>query len=252
MKLYLALFIILIFPAESFAYTVVTKTIDGHRVKIFHIPADDDYTVTVSASNTGTTLKDLVLSIDWVAWINGAYFSPRDYTGQPDTTSAVRIMNGNWHAYSKYFPDTGVNGIFWFLSSWLPILVQNNIYSEKTLRDNQNSWSLLEVENGIANFPILLANKKSPIARYNRAWLITEKMKVAGTKSFICRTKNNDIKMWTIEKISMMHVSEFIRKLWCVDAINLDNGGSLALYDNGKYIAGPGRNIMDAFVIVKK
>lgn len=252
MKISLILLIFLIFPLESFAYTVITKTIDGHKVRIFHISADDDYTVTVSVSNTGSTLKDLVLAVDWIAWINGAYFSPRDYTGQPDTTSAVRIMNGDWNAYSKYFPDTGVNGIFWFSESWSAMLVQNNIYSDKTLRDNYNSWRILEIENGIANFPILLANKKSPIARYNRAWLITEKMKVLGTKSFICRTAKNDIKMGTVEKISMMHLSEFIRKFWCIDAINLDNGGSLALYDDGKYIVGPGRNIMDAFVIVKK
>ena len=50
----------------------------------------------------------------------------------------------------------------------------------------------------------------------------------------------------------MLDVPALITRFNCVDAINLDNGGSLALYDQGKYIVGPGRNIMDAFVIVKK
>lgn len=45
---------------------------------------------------------------------------------------------------------------------------------------------------------------------------------------------------------------DFIRRFGCIDAINLDNGGSLAMYNTGKYIVGPGRNIMDAFIIVKK
>jgi exopolysaccharide biosynthesis protein len=61
-------------------------------------------------------------------------------------------------------------------------------------------------------------------------------MKVKSTKSFICRTKENDVKMGTIEKISMLDVPDFIRKFGCIDAINLDNGGSLAMYDKNKYV----------------
>ena len=58
--------------------------------------------------------------------------------------------------------------------------------------------------------------------------------------------------MGTLGSISMMDVPDFIKKFGCIDAINLDNRGSLALFDTGKYVVGPGRNIMDAFVIVKK
>ncbi len=249
---YLLPFLISLLPLTTSAYSLITKTVDGHRVRIFHIPYDDSYHVTAVASNTGSTLRSLIVSGRGVAGINGAYFLPRDYTGNPDTTNTIRIMWGNGYLYSRYFPDTGVNGIFWFLRSGLPILIQNNIYSEKTLHDNTNSGMILEVESGIANFPILLQSGSSLMARYDRAWLITEKMKVRGTKSFICRTANNDIKMGTIGSISMMDVPDFIRRFGCVDAINLDNGGSLAMYDQGKYVVGPGRNIMDAFIIVKK
>lgn len=75
-------------------------------------------------------------------------------------------------------------------------------------------------------------------------------MKVKSTKSFICKTNNNDVKMGMIEKISLLDIPDLIRTFGCVDAINLDNGGSLAMCEKGKYIVGPGRNIMDAFVIV--
>lgn len=252
MKYLTFLFLILILPHSLFAYSLVTKTVDGHKVWIFHIPAGDSYRVTAVASNTGTTLKSLVQIAGGVAGINGAYFIPRDYTGKPDTTNTVRIMDGNGALYSRYFPDTGVNGIFWFLSDNTPILVQNNIYSEKTLRANYNSGMILEVESGIANFPILLASGANLIPLYEKAWLITEKMKVKGTKSFICRTRTNDIKMGTIGTISMLDVPVLLQRFGCIDAINLDNGGSLALYDKGKYIVGPGRNIMDGFIIVKK
>ena len=62
----------------------------------------------------------------------------------------------------------------------------------------------------------------------------------------------DDVKMGTIGSISMLDMPRFIERFGCIDAINLDNGGSLAMYDEKKYIVGPGRNIMDSFVIVKK
>jgi hypothetical protein len=101
--------------------------------------------------------------------MNGAYFTPRDYSGKPDMTNTVRIMNWDAKSYSQYYPDTGVNGIFGFLSDGSPILVQNNIYSEKTLRDNYNSGRLMELESGIANFPILLASGANLVPRYDKA-----------------------------------------------------------------------------------
>ena len=110
---------------------------------------------------------------------------------------------------------------------------------------------LLEIKSGIANFPILLANGSNLVPRYDLLGLITPKMKLNTTKSFICRTRDNDIKMGTVSKISMLDFSDFISRFGCIDAINLDNGGSLAMYDRSKYIVGPGRSIMDAFVIVK-
>ena len=243
---------IFLFPLTTSAYSLITKTVDGHRVRIFHIPAGDSYRVTAVAMNTGSTLRSFVELGSGVAGINGAYFTPRDYSGKSDSTNTVRIMDGDGLSYSRYYPDTGINGIFGFLSDNTPILVQNSIYGEAKLRDNYNSGMILELVSGIANFPILLVNSVDLVPRYNQLGLITEKMKMISTKSFICRTVKDDIKMGTVEKISMLDISTFIRQFGCVDAINLDNGGSLAMYDKKRYIVGPGRNIMDAFVIVKK
>jgi len=111
---------------------------------------------------------------------------------------------------------------------------------------------ILQIQSGIANFPILLANSIDTLPRYEKLGLITSKMRVNSTKSFICFNALNDIKMGTIEKISILDVPVFIRRFGCIDAINLDNGGSMAMYNNTRYIVGPGRNIMDAFIIVKK
>ena len=156
--IYLFLFLIFLLPLNTSAYSLVTKFTDGHRVRVFVIPHDDIYRVTAIASNSGSTLRNLVEKGRGVAGINGAYFSPRDYTSKPDSTSTIRIMGGDGFAFSRYFPDTGINRIFGFVRDTSPILVQNNIYGEKSLRQNYNSGRILDVQSGIANFPILLAN----------------------------------------------------------------------------------------------
>ena len=243
---------ILLFAQESFAYTFVKEKIGATRAEYFSIPHDDSYHVIASASNTGTSLRALIETVGGVAGINGAYFIPRDYTKLPDTTNTVRIIRYDGFSYSKYFPDTGPNAIFGFLHDGTPILAQNNIWWEKTLRQNYHSGMLLDIEYGIANFPILLFGARDMLSLYERTTLITEKMRAKSSKTFICRTEKNDIKMWILKNISLMNVPSVLLSLGCTDAINLDNGGSLAIYDKQKYIYGPGRNIMDGFVIVKK
>ena len=71
---------------------------------------------------------------------------------------------------------------------------------------------ILEVESGIANFPILLASGTNLVPRYDALGFITAKMKAISTKSFICRTATDEVKFGTIEKISMLDLSDFIRK----------------------------------------
>lgn len=249
---YILFIIVFWIPFSASAYSLVTKVVDGHLVRIFHIPYNDRYRVKAVAANTSASLQALIKNGRWVAGINGAYFIPWGNTEKSDTTNVVRIIDGAGYIYSRYYPDTGINGIFGFLFDYSPILVQNNMYGHKDLRENFNAIFLWSIESGISNFPILLVNGVSLIYQYNDLGLITDKMKLEWTKSFICRTWYDDVKMGTIDRISMLDVPDFIRQFGCMDAINLDAGGSLALYDKGKYIVGPGRNVMDAFIIVRK
>ena len=136
-------------------------------MRVFVIPHDDTYRVTAIASNSGSTLRNLIEKGGGVAGINGAYFSPRDYTGLADSTNTVRIMGGDGFSFSRYFPDTGINGIFGLLRDDSPILVQNNIYGDRSLRGNYNSGMILELQSGIANFPILLASGANLLPRYD-------------------------------------------------------------------------------------
>jgi hypothetical protein len=127
--------------------------------------------------------------------MNGGYFDPIDYNKIRNFSHAIRIVGGDGTVFSKYFPDSGVDGIFGITKDGNPILVQNNIYGEKSLRDNYNSGAIYTIENGIASFPILIYSGKNLLPRYDDAGLITAKMKSKNAKSFICRTADNTVKM---------------------------------------------------------
>ena len=58
--------------------------------------------------------------------------------------------------------------------------------------------------------------------------------------------------MGVVYDITLAKMPEYLLGIGCYNALNLDNGGSSALHARGKYQIGPGRNIMDAFVVRKK
>jgi hypothetical protein len=155
-------------------------------------------------------------------------------------------------SYSRYAPDTGVNVLFGWDQSGSPLVVQNNLWSDRSLRQNYNSGSLSLMQSGIGNFPTLLINGRDTLPLYKKTSLITLKMAGLSNKSFICFTEGGDTHMGIVSQMTLAEMPGYLLKLGCKNALNLDNGGSSALYARGKYQIGPGRNIMDGFVVCKK
>lgn len=92
MRILIFCYILIIGSPVFAAYSLITKTVEGHKVRIFHVPKNDDYVVSVAARNEATSLKNLISESDAVAGINGAYFTPKDYTGKPDSTNTIRVV----------------------------------------------------------------------------------------------------------------------------------------------------------------
>lgn len=76
---------------ESSTWSYKSITFAGKPIKYISVPRDSGYEVVASVSNTGASLQSLIVQVDGVAGINGAYFIPRDYTKRPDATNAPRI-----------------------------------------------------------------------------------------------------------------------------------------------------------------
>ena len=91
------------------------------------------------------------------------------------------------------------------------------------------------------------------VTSVNTEMLADAKQSKAAQKSFICSTQDKSIVyMGMVENVTFTSFADYlITTFKCYNAIQLDNGGSRAMISSGKYIIGPGRNIMDAFVVVE-
>jgi hypothetical protein len=71
-----------------------------------------------------------------------------------------------------------------------------------------------------------------------------------GPRGFVA-VKGNMVYIGVISSASMEDSAHVLKSLGMDNALNLDEGGSTALWDGG-YKAGPGRNIPNAILFVRK
>ena len=75
----------------------------------------------------------------------------------------------------------------------------------------------------------------------------------AGIKQFLCYTDPYTVLFWSVTKITFRDLWRFLKdKLWCISAVLLDSWWSRTLLFNWEYKRWPGRNVMDAIVIIYK
>ena len=240
MRKFLVIFVFLnlFFVNQSFSYEYLEK-IGWYTGKVFKIAQNDDYKVVVSTSETWADLKTLVEQKGGVAWINWAYFCPKDYKKCWGKNSIHWDRISNWIISSKW-KNTGVRYVFGFTKDNKPL-----IHKSPDIQPDKFEW----IYNWISNFPLILKNWKSSLLDFEKN--IDSKMKLRWPKNFICSTKNNDIYMWYISNQTIYTMVEVLKNMGCYNALNLDSGWSLAVY-NKWYKKVWWRQIMDSFVIVPK
>ena len=166
------------------------------------------------------------------AGINGAYFCPQDY---PKCQGKVNS-----------FDTLAVNG-----RSKAVINRANNIYSTVPLvaaygtslsfYDQTLQWGAdTSSGGGLANYPRLLRDGN----------VATEDNGSKGTRGFI-GMKDGTIVIGHVFAASYADTAEVLKTLGLQNALNLDGGGSSALWVEGAYKVGPGRNLPTAIVLVR-
>lgn len=182
------------------------------------------------------SLAEYVTRNNAFAGINGSYFCPATYPSCANKKNAfdTLLMNKN----KRYFNS------------------DNNIYSTNPaviFWGNQSRFVTKALEWGrdtgvdavISNYPLLVFNSQIFFGGSS-----DEKMTNKGNRSFIGVT-GKTVYIGVVHNATVAESAQVLYALGMNHALNLDNGGSTALWYKG-YKVGPGRNIPNAILFIKK
>lgn len=183
-------------------------------------------------------LADYVARNGAFAGINGSYFCPPDYArcqGKVNTFDTLVFNGRNKKAFNQ---GNNVYSVVPLMAAYGSNL---NFYS-KTLEWGVDSGST----GAIANHPLLLRGGNIAFDEGN---LEAYQRDGKGTKGFI-GTKGSAIVIGHVFGATVPEEAEVLKTLGLENALNLDGGGSSALWSGG-YKVGPGRLLPTAVLLVR-
>ncbi len=171
----------------------------------------------------------------WAA-INGSYFCPASYPSCVGKTNSFDLLVMNKD--KTYFNS------------------DNNVYSTNPAVIFQGSsvrfvgkvqeWGRdTGIDSMISNYPLLLMNKDIQFGGNDDA-----KMSSGSNRAFVA-AKGNTVYIGVIHGASVVGAAKILQAMGMEHAINMDSGGSTAMWAGG-YKVGPGRNIPNAILFVRK
>ncbi len=231
-------------PGSGYKQTLVD--VNGSKFVVDLIGADLGSTkVVIETASEGDCIDDcpvgslasFVAKAGGYAGINGPYFCPESYpscAGKKNSFDTL-LMNRN----KTYF--NSANNIY--------SVVPAAIFGPGSVRfvGASSEWGRdTSVDSVIASQPLLLQNGEVKFGGDDEV-----KRATRGYRSFIA-SKGNTAYIGVVRGANVAEVALVLKAMGMDHALNLDSGGSTALYANGRYIAGPGRNTPFGIVFVSR
>jgi len=170
------------------------------------------------------------------AGINGSYFCPASYPSCATKKNSfdTLLMNKN----KKYFNSD--NNVY----STVPAVIFSGNSARFVTQSLQ--WGRdTGVDSVLANYPLLVFN--SNLATGDSS---DTKLSASGNRSFIAN-KGSTVYIGVVRGVSVVGAAKVLVEMKMDNALNLDSGGSTALWSGG-YKYGPGRDIPNAILFVRK
>lgn len=231
-------------PGSGFSSQTVTAEGQNYQVSLVAADLNSTKIIVDTASDSDCSNNCPVLSLaDYVsrngafAGVNGSFFCPADYpscAGKSNSFDTL-LMNKNKH----YFNSD--NNVY----STVPAV----IFSPGSVRFVGQSlqWGRdTGVDGVIANYPLLVAGGNISYSEPANEPKFGQK----GARTFIA-TKGNVVYIGVVYSATMGESAKVLKALGMGEALNLDEGGSTALWSGG-YKAGPGRNIPNAVLFIRR
>lgn len=172
------------------------------------------------------------------AGINGAFFCPASYPSCAGKTNSfdTLLMNKN-----KYYFNSANN-----IYSTIPAV----IFSGGSVRFVSQSlqWGRdTSVDSVLANYPLLVQNSQVVYSGSSDE----PKFLQNGARCFVAN-KGSTVYIGIVQNATMINSAAVMKAMGMDNALNLDEGGSTALWYGGRYIAGPGRDLPDTLLLTKR
>jgi hypothetical protein len=170
------------------------------------------------------------------AGINGSYFCPASYPSCASKKNSfdTLLMNKN----KKYFNSD--NNVY----STVPAVIFSGA-SARFVTQSQQWGRDTGVDSVLANYPLLVFNKSLAAGDSSDT-----KLSAAGNRAFIA-AKGSTVYIGVVRGVSVVGAAKVLLEMGMDNALNLDSGGSTALWSGG-YKYGPGRDIPNAILFVRK
>jgi hypothetical protein len=226
-------------------FSVQSVTTDAGNFTVYIIAADLNSTrVIVDTASSGDCsnncpalpLSDYVSRNNAYAGINGSYFCPPEYPSCAGKTNSfdLLVMNKNKTYFNSANNVYSTNPAVIFYGNSARFVGQALEWGRDT-----------GVDAVLSNYPLLVAGGNVVYGGGGDA-----KFAPKGTRGFVAN-KGNTAYIGDVLNASMLDSAKVLKALGMDNAMNLDEGGSTALWSGG-YKLGPGRNIPNALLFVHK
>lgn len=230
-------------PNSGYSRQSVNSDIGTYLVDIIAADLNSTRVIVDTASDSDCSNNCPVLSLgDYVsrngafAGINGSYFCPVEYPSCAGRTNSfdTLLMNKN----KKYLNSD--NNKY----SNVPLIFFSG--NSAGVRGQSLDWGRdTGVDMVLANQGLLLSGGNIAFGGDG-----DPKKGSKGTRSFV-GNKGTTAYIGVVHSVTVAEVAHVLKTLGLENALNLDSGGSVALWSSG-YKAGPGRNIPNAILFVRK
>ena len=230
--------------SKGYTYTTVSTEKGTHGVYLIKVPMSEVRVKTVAAASGDCSdncptksLQDYVNEYGGFAGMNGSYFCPPDYSSCGGKVNSFdyalyHSQAGKW--LNKDARSWDKTGLFTFNGNSVEFYKKSNEFGGGG------------VTGGISNYPSLVKNGEVVVKDGD----LTSYQKIKGTRGAI-GVGGENLYLAIITSATVEEAAYAMRALGAKHALNLDGGGSSAMFVDGRYVLGPGRSLPNAIVLTR-
>lgn len=230
-------------PGSGYSRQNVQTDIGSYMVSIVAADLSNTKVVVDTASSSDCSNECPVMSLssyvsrnNAFAGVNGSYFCPAAYpscAGKTNTFDTL-LMNKDKTYFNSSNNVYSTNPAVIFGSGYIRFVGQSLEWGRDTSIDSM-----------ISNYPLLIFNNNIQFSGDS-----DPKKGSKGARSFIAN-KGNTVYIGVVHNATVAESAYTLKSLGMENALNLDNGGSTALWSGG-YKVGPGRDLPNVILFVRK